>query len=83
MLKTNTTLSKVDLQGNHVPKEILKAIGKFVLSFQRLMDFSLESSLLHNLERNQMMTEMGVVRKDLQRKVEMVQEQVNSDSLYI
>ena len=43
------------------------------------MDFSLESSLLHNLERNQMMTEMGVVRKDLQRKVEMVQEQVSSD----
>ena len=79
LLKTNTTLSKVDLQGNHVPKEILKAIGKIVLSFQRLMDFSLESSLLHNLERNQMMTEMGVVRKDLQRKVEIVQEQVSSD----
>ena len=27
LLKTNTTLSKIDLQGNHVPKEIIKAIG--------------------------------------------------------
>ena len=30
LLKTNTTLSKIDLQGNHVPKEILKAIGRLI-----------------------------------------------------
>ena len=41
------------------------------------MDFFSESSLLHNLEKNQMMTEMGVVRQDLQRTVEMVQDQVS------
>ena len=41
------------------------------------MDFFSESALLHNLEKNQMMTEMGVVRQDLQRTVEMVQDQVS------
>ena len=41
------------------------------------MEFISESSLLHNLEKKQMMTEMGVVRQDLQRTVEIVQEQVS------
>ena len=41
------------------------------------MDFFSESSLLHNLEKSQMMAEMGVVRQDLQRTVKMVQEQVS------
>ena len=27
LLKTNTTLSKLDLQANHVPKEILKLLS--------------------------------------------------------
>ena len=40
------------------------------------MDFLIDSSLLHNLEKNQMMAEMGVVRQDMQRTVEMVQEKV-------
>jgi hypothetical protein len=44
------------------------------------MDFLSESLLLHNLEKNQMMTEMGVVRQDLLRTVEMVQEQVSLQS---
>ena len=34
LLKTNTTLSKIDLQGNHVPKEILKAIGNLIYYYK-------------------------------------------------
>ena len=40
------------------------------------MNVIIECSLLHNLEKNQLMAEMGVVREDLQRTVEMVQEKV-------
>ena len=40
------------------------------------MDFLIDSSLLHTLEKNQMMAEMGVVRQDMQRTVEMAQEKV-------
>ena len=47
LLKANTTLSKIDLQGNHVPKEILKAIGKIIkllqvlwISFQKVHYFT-------------------------------------------
>ena len=83
LLKTNTTLSKIDLQGNHVPKEIIKAIGNHLYQhyYKFFGSFSTESSLLHNLERQQMMTEPGVVRQDLQRTVEMVQEQVSWQSI--
>ena len=40
------------------------------------MNVITECALLHNLEKNQLMAEMGVVREDLQRTVEMVQEKV-------
>ena len=48
-----------------MPKEILRDIAKFGLTFEKLIDFLLESSLLHNLEKSRMMTEVGAVRQEL------------------
>ena len=42
-----------------------------------MIDFFIESSQLHNLEKSQMMTEMGLVRQDMQRLVKNVEDQVN------